>query len=71
MCVVDVVITSPTFFLPTYVVVVDDGGDSLIEKVATVFGDDDSEIEEFDFDSFKDSLDMLVNKRDLISSMII
>jgi len=71
VCVVDVVITSPTFFLPTYVVVVDDGGDSLIEKVATVFGDDDSEIEEFDFDSFKDSLDMLVNKRDLISSMII
>lgn len=50
---------------------VDVGGESLIEKVAAVFGDDDSEMDEFDLDSFKDSVDIPENERDLISSMII
>ena len=50
---------------------VTDGGDSLIEKVAAVLGDDDSEMDEFDLDSFNDSVDSPENERDLISSIII
>lgn len=47
-----------------------DGGDSLIDKVAAVLGDEDSEMDEFDFDSRKDSVDRPEKERHLISSMI-
>lgn len=53
------------------VVVVVDGGDSLIEKVPPVFGEEPSEIDDIDLDSFNDSIDSPENERDLISSMTI
>lgn len=60
-----------TRLLLLYVAMVVEGGDSLIENVAAVFGDDDSEMDEFDLDSLSDSLDKPEKDRDLISSIII
>lgn len=63
MTVLAVALTSPARFfrgpaMVVVVVVVIDGGDSLIENVA-VFGEDASEMDEFDLDSLSDSVDML------------
>ena len=43
----------------------------LLENVAAVLGDEDSEIEEFDLDSFRDCVDIPENILDLISSMMV
>lgn len=41
-----------------------------MENVVAVLGDDDSEMDEFDFDSLNDSLDIPESERDLISSIM-
>ena len=65
--VVAVALTSFAKFLRPIDAAETDGGDSVIENVA-VFGDEDSEMDEFDLDSLRDSVERPGSECDLTSS---